>query len=195
MIGHRDLARAWERVFRRAGVDVRMSEGFHPKPRLSFPLALAMGVTGLDEVLEAELTEAHRPDELLAALAPRLVDGLSIKSIETVSAEGRASGVERVVYELPIPDDRRAALVERLARWPEAAQTERSRGPDQDARKPIDLAALVEQIELCQDVLRLEVRVSGEGTARPRELLAALGLDDLEQRGIVLARTAVELNQ
>lgn len=195
LIGHRDLARAWERIFRRAGVDVRMSEGFHPKPRLSFPLALAMGVTGLDEVLEAELTEAHRPEDLLAALAPRLVDGLSIKSIEIMPAEGRASRVERVVYELPIPDDRRAALVERLARWPEAAQSERSRGPDQDARKPVDLAALVEQIELCQDVLRLEVRVSGEGTARPRELLAALGLDDLEQRGIVLARTAVELNQ
>ena len=75
LIGHRDLARVWERVFRRAGVAVRMSEGFHPKPRLSFPSALAMGVIGLDEVLDAELTEAHRPDDLLAALAPRVVEG------------------------------------------------------------------------------------------------------------------------
>lgn len=195
LIGHRDLARVWERVFRRAVVEVRMSEGFHPKPRLSFPLALAMGVTGLDEVLEAELAEARSPDDLLAALAPRLVEGLSIKSIEVLPGEGRASRVERVAYELPVPDDRRAALVERLARWPETAQTDRSRGPDHQARKPVDLAALVEQIELCEGRLRLEVRVSGEGTARPRELLAALGLDDLEQQGVYLTRTAVELNQ
>ena len=195
LIGHRDLARVWERVFRRAAVEVRMSEGFHPKPRLSFPLALAMGVTGLDEVLEAELAEARSPDDLLAALAPRLVEGLSIISIEVLPGEGRASRVERVAYELPVPDDRRAALVERLARWPETAQTDRSRGPDHQGRKPVDLAALVEQIELCEGRLRLEVRVSGEGTARPRELLAALGLDDLEQQGVYLTRTAVELNQ
>lgn len=188
LIGHRDLARVWERVFRRAGVAVRMSEGFHPKPRLSFPSALAMGVIGLDEVLDAELTEAHRPDDLLAALAPRLVAGLSIKSIEILPSEGRASRVERVVYELPIPDERHAALAERLARWPEAATAARG-------RKPVDLAVMVEQIEFNEGVLRLKVRVNGEGTARPRELLAALGLDDLERRGIVLTRAAVELNK
>ncbi|HEX7449370.1 MAG TPA: TIGR03936 family radical SAM-associated protein [Pirellulales bacterium] len=200
LIGHRDLARAWERVFRRAGVDVRMSEGFHPKPRLSFPSALAMGVAGLDEVLDAELTEPHSPETLLAALAPRLVEGLSIKSIEPLPAEGRASRVERVAYELPIPDDRQAALAERLAHWPEAATAQRQRGSGQrgvghGGGKPVDLADLVERIELCEGVLRLEVKVSGEGTARPRELLAALGLDDLERQGAYFTRTAVKLNQ
>ncbi|HEX5445651.1 MAG TPA: TIGR03936 family radical SAM-associated protein [Pirellulales bacterium] len=195
LIGHRDLARAWERVFRRAGLEVRMSEGFHPKPRLSFPSALAMGVAGLDEVLDAELTGPHSPEALLAALTPRLVEGLSIKSIEVLPAEGRASRVERVAYELPIPGERQAALAERLARWPEAATAERARGAGQGGRKPVDLADLVEHIELCEGVLRLEVKVSGEGTARPRELLAALGLDDLERQGAYFTRTAVKLNQ
>ena len=172
-----------------------MSEGFHPKPRLSFPSALAMGVAGLDEVLDADLTEPHSPETLLAALSPRLVEGLSIKSIEWLPGEGRASRVERVAYELPIPDERQAALAERLARWPEAATATRQRGAGHGGSKPVDLAAWVEHIELCDGVLRLEVRVSGEGTARPRELLAALGLDDLERQGVHLTRTAVELNQ
>ena len=43
LISHRDLMRAWERLFRRAGVALSMSEGFHPKPRMSFPSALAVG--------------------------------------------------------------------------------------------------------------------------------------------------------
>src|SRR5260221_11475364 len=82
LLGHRDLARAWERVFRRAGVDLRMSEGFHPKPRLSFPSALAVGVSGADEVLEAELTCPWPTDEVAAALARCAPAGLTVTTVE-----------------------------------------------------------------------------------------------------------------
>src|SRR6185437_7478693 len=82
LIGHRDLARAWERIFRRAGVALRMSEGFHPKPRMVFASALAMGVIGVDEALDVELALPRSADELLAALLARLPEGLSINSID-----------------------------------------------------------------------------------------------------------------
>ena len=49
LIGHRDLVRAVERTLRRAGVQLSMSEGFHPKARLNFPSALSVGITGEDE--------------------------------------------------------------------------------------------------------------------------------------------------
>ena len=57
LIGHRDLMRCLERVFRRAGLALGFSQGFHPKPRMTFPLALAVGIEGLDEVMEVELAE------------------------------------------------------------------------------------------------------------------------------------------
>ena len=44
-----------ERLFRRAGLPLRLSAGFHPKPRMSFPSALALGIEGTDEVMEVEL--------------------------------------------------------------------------------------------------------------------------------------------
>ena len=47
LIGHRDLVRAWERAFRRAALPLGMSEGFHPKPRMSIPAALGLGIEGL----------------------------------------------------------------------------------------------------------------------------------------------------
>ena len=40
---HRDLARLWERLVRRAALKLSMTEGFHPKPRIGFPSALALG--------------------------------------------------------------------------------------------------------------------------------------------------------
>ena len=42
-ISHLDLIRTMERLFRRAGLQLGMSEGFHPKPRMSFPSALNVG--------------------------------------------------------------------------------------------------------------------------------------------------------
>ena len=42
-IGHHDLQRLWERLLRRADLRLSMSQGFHPKPRINFPSALALG--------------------------------------------------------------------------------------------------------------------------------------------------------
>ena len=40
---HRDVARIWERALRRTNLPVAYSEGFTPRPKLSFGLALSTG--------------------------------------------------------------------------------------------------------------------------------------------------------
>ena len=47
LIGHHDLVHAWERLLRRAGLKLRMSQGFHQRPKLSFPSALSIGLFGI----------------------------------------------------------------------------------------------------------------------------------------------------
>ena len=182
LIGHRDLARAWERIFRRAGIALRMSEGFHPKPRMVFASALAMGVIGADEALDVELAEPRSADELLSALAERLPEGLSIKSLAILPADAPNTRVERATFELNVPPERREAVAERLQSRPLA--------PHPEGR---DTFAFIEQIELADGQLRFTARVTPEGTTRPRELLAWLGLADLDEQGIYLTRTSVEL--
>ena len=45
-----------------------MSEGYHPKPKINFPSALALGIEGLDEVVELESAEpAESPRRAAAA--------------------------------------------------------------------------------------------------------------------------------
>lgn len=198
LIGHRDLARAWERAFRRAGVGVRMSEGFRPKPRIMFPSALAIGVVGADEVLEVELADEWASEPLRRALQSRLPEGLAINTVETLPSDARPARITRAVFELPVPHQRRESLAARLVGWPASGEPAVARGAPRDAtrggdRKPVDLAAYVEAAVLGDGVLRLEVRVGPEGTARPRELLESLGLADLEREGIYLTRTVVEL--
>lgn len=54
---HRDTARIWERGLRRAGLPVAYSEGFTPRPRISFGLALPTGYESEAEYLDVELGE------------------------------------------------------------------------------------------------------------------------------------------
>ncbi len=51
-LGHRDVARLWERTLRKAGVPVAVSTGFTPRARISFGLALPTGAESLIELLD-----------------------------------------------------------------------------------------------------------------------------------------------
>ena len=78
LISHRDLVRTWERLLRRAGLRLSMTEGFHPKPRMNFPSALALGIAGHDELLELELAEPLSADELRGRLVGQLPPGMGL---------------------------------------------------------------------------------------------------------------------
>lgn len=70
----RDVARMWERALRRAGLPLAYTEGFSPRPQLSFGLALPTGCESLAEYLDVVLDES-RPETagvVLDELPPRL---------------------------------------------------------------------------------------------------------------------------
>ena len=75
---HRDVARMWERAFRRADVPVAYTEGFSPRPKLHFGLALSNGYESLGEYVDADLVAPGPADVDLDALLPVLTSGLPI---------------------------------------------------------------------------------------------------------------------
>ena len=190
LIGHRDLMRCLERLFRRAGLVLSFSEGFHPKPRMTFPLALAVGIEGVDEVMEVELAERYEADDLRRRLAPRAPAGLEFHAIEVLPDGAKKAQVRSTSYEVPIPATCETALgarIERLlaaASWP----IERTRG-----RASIDLRPLVAELVLADHVLRMRLHVDRHGSVGPREVLAALDMAGIERQGVRLRRTAVEV--
>jgi radical SAM family uncharacterized protein/radical SAM-linked protein len=77
LLGHLDLARELPRALRRSGLRIRYSEGFHPKPDLSFGPALSLGVASLDEYVDARLIDAPPIAELLERLRGVTAEGLA----------------------------------------------------------------------------------------------------------------------
>ena len=187
-LSHLDLARTLERLFRRAGLKLGMSEGFHPKPRTSFPSALAVGVVGTNEIVELELAEVMDADEVLARLHPHCPEGIAFVAAHNLADGTRKANVDRIEYAIDVPPDRRPALEQQM-KWFLAQESYFVRREKRN--QPVDIRPRVESLRLDHGTLRMILDVQPAGSVRPRELLEALGAADLEGEGSVIARTDV----
>ena len=182
--------RCLERLFRRAGLALSFSQGFHPKPRMTFPLALAVGIEGLDEVMEVELAENYTAEELLRRLAPQAPPGLIFRAVEVLPEGSRKAQVQSASYEVPIPAEYQPGLPERIDRSAGghlvADRAHAWARADRLAPAPLGVGVACGRA-------RMRIRVDRRGSVGPREVLAALGLADLEPQGVRLRRTAVEV--
>jgi len=195
LISHRDLMRALERLFRRSGITVSMSEGFHPKPRMRVPAALALGAAGLDELLEVDVPEPADGDmisgeAILATLNAHAPAGLAFHAAQVHEGGAKASRVRTMQFEMPLPEERTAAVERAIERLLNATiDSELPAGEPLTAQR----RALLEQLDVTGGVLHVRIRTADRAGIRPRDLLSALGLDDLSQTGAFLTRTGVEL--
>ena len=188
-LSHHDLMRTFERMLRRAELPFRTTEGFHPKPRMVFALSLPLGVAGLDEVVELELTEELSGEEVLSRLTAQAPSGLDFVSIHRIPLLVTGQ-VCRAVYRLPIPLDRRANLPDRCAEL--LAQSEIWVERAHPKPKRVNIRPYVLDLRVYGE-LAIDLRVTPTGSARADELLSLLGLSDLLDTGAVLERAALEI--
>lgn len=86
---HRDVARMFERALRRSSVHVAYSQGFSPRPRLSFGLALSTGHESDGEYLDIMLAPDD-PDD------PERVGSVDADSLAAMLTETLPTGMEVV---------------------------------------------------------------------------------------------------
>jgi len=75
---HRDVARAFERALRRAGLPMAYSQGYHPHPKFSWLVAAPTGAASDAEYVEIALVEHLDPEMVRARLDAALPDGLAV---------------------------------------------------------------------------------------------------------------------
>lgn len=193
LVSHHDLMRCLERMLRRAAIPVATTQGFNPRPKMTFALALGLGIEACAEVVDLELSEPVDPAELLAdltAVAPR---GFEFYEATALAPGAKAPQARAVDYAVKLLDDRRdqaqKALETLMAEktWPLVRRRD-------DRVLSFDLREQVQTAELTSDgTLRFRLIVSPGGSVRPEEFLEALALCDLLASGAVLTRTNVEL--
>ena len=178
-ISHRDVARAFERAFRITELPLAFTEGFSPRPRVSFGLALSVGYESDAEYLDVALTRPIDVDETVPALTEALPVGIA--AIGAAALADRAPALQesvtaaayRVTVSTPDPAPAAAladAVTDALAR-PELPTTRTRKGREivEDVRPAVRHLSLIEP-----NVLDLEVATQPRGV-RPSEVLTAIG--------------------
>jgi radical SAM-linked protein len=191
-ISHRDVARALERAFRVVQLPLAFSEGFSPRPKVSFGLALSTGHESDAEYVDLVLAEDIDLDALPARLSAALPDGIDV--VGAVALAERAPALQEAVtcveWRVDVahtdltdvdPARLRVAIDAALA-LPALAATRRRKGRDviEDVRPVIRRITVCDGLPVSElptsgfPVVEMEMSTQPRG-AKPGDVLAAIG--------------------
>lgn len=195
---HRDVARIWERSLRRTGLPVAQTEGFSPRAKLHFGLALATGYESEAEYLDVDFNSGDMgSEEVLKALVDVLPNGIAATGA-AVLGRGAMSLQQAVTccdWDIELLDVNPGDLAQWVDRVLGAAtlMVTRERKGQQITD---DLAPQVCALEVGEPTSRGVRLLATLGTqpraARPSELLAAL---EPVYRPVLIRRTRQWIEQ
>jgi len=185
-ISHLDIMRLWQRALNRAGMALAYSEGFHPHPKISLAVPLAVGVTSEAELMDITLTRETSPHFFTAAVNQQLPAGFQILQVVPIAETmpSLQSQVHFAEYTVELETEKgqteiTSAIASVLSLKHLPWQHQRDTGP-----RHYDLRALIDDIWLvnCQDkrcTIGMRLRCDSGGSGRPEQVTAALGFAEL----------------
>ena len=196
--GHLDMVRLLPRIFRRAGLPLYYTQGFHPKPAMTFAPALSLGTASLCEYVDLRLCGAEpiALEGLVDALNAASPEGFRFFAALHLGADDAALSriVDEVDYVIALPhqvlrDQGYPSLESLQARLAEARSGEMSiRREVQGIGKVVKVDEFLSDAQLRESsetfaqagfhgafyALDLRLRWTQQGSARPAEALEAL---------------------
>jgi radical SAM family uncharacterized protein/radical SAM-linked protein len=188
-VSHLDMIRTLPKVFRRAKVRMAYSAGFHPKPRLTFGPALAVGLESRAEYLDFDSPERVDGETFLVRMNAVSPIGLRFLEMRPIEAAEKAAGEKlcQARYEGRLVSPPSAPALARLemARAGEDVKIVRTRKGESEE---IALAPLLREITWDDSgALSMTLALDAGTTLRPGEILEGLVGD--EARGAIFSRS------
>jgi radical SAM family uncharacterized protein/radical SAM-linked protein len=211
-LSHLEVMKAVSRALRRAQVPIAYSQGYNPQPKLSFALALPVGVEGWQELADIELSLAIAPEELVARVNRHMASELQLlRAWEVaVTAPSLTSSVREAVYQVSLSLNGSAPEIRARLNSPSVCDEWLSRRsiPVSVQRKDklveVDVRPQIRELLTLQEdggALRWGLRlITGQGgSVRPQVIMACLLKDTLNghvdglETKLRVARTALVL--
>ena len=99
-ISHLDLVRTMMKVIVRAGLPLRYTEGFNPKPKLTFAAPLSIGTESMCEYMDIRLTERMEPELVIKNLNANMAPDM--QALEAYYPDGKLSELAWLAYRITI---------------------------------------------------------------------------------------------
>ena len=109
-IGHLDLMRCFQKIFRRAGIDISYSEGMSPHMIMSFAAPLGVGLLSEGEYVDIGLETQPEKEAFLSCLNRASVEGICFLDVFFFSDDGKIEKAMALVaaasYTVTFPYDK-----------------------------------------------------------------------------------------
>ncbi|MFO8089628.1 MAG: TIGR03960 family B12-binding radical SAM protein [Desulfatiglandaceae bacterium] len=169
-LGHLELVKAFLRAFRRAGLPLVHSGGFHPKPRISFAGALPVGTESLHETAVIRAAGSPSPDAVREKLNRRLPVGLAVTLIEPVRAGSKSLRIEESRYRVTVPG--KVLKKEAAAKFMQSDHFHVVK-IDKKGQHKVDIRAIVKMMELISSCeVDLKIAHNAGPMFKPAEIVA-----------------------
>jgi len=206
-ISHAQTLSVFQRACVRAGIEIRYSQGFNPRPRLSLPLPRPVGVASDDEMLCLQVRRSIGPQEndcittqVYEGISAQLPQGLELLSVSVVEANTSfqpCSAKYVLAVRKEFLNDKLKTTIKNLLASESLDVRRRitkkkSRTGHQEPKiKNIDVRGFLESIELDPYGIIVECKVTPAGSIRVEEILKLLDLD-AEKLALPVRRTSVQ---
>jgi radical SAM family uncharacterized protein/radical SAM-linked protein len=183
--GHLEMVNIFLRALKRAGIPAKYSQGFHPKPKISFDDPLPIGIESEQERFILRVPDSVVPAMVTRSLNSHLPDGLVITSSQFVAPEFKRQTAGANVYRVTLRDGN--FNEENLRSFKNSAEVIISRSNRKGKLKKINLKDMVISIELL-DSKRMQVSLSAQTgtTLRPAQILDSVF--DINEKQVKQAR-------
>jgi radical SAM family uncharacterized protein/radical SAM-linked protein len=168
--GHLELVNIFLRALKRAKIPVKYSQGFHPKPKISFDDPLPIGIESQQERFILAVADHVKPQTVVRSLNSHLPEGLCILDCRLAPLKSEAGEGRTHVYRLSIKGydfDR-----EKLVAFANSSEVIFTRSNRKGKLKKINLKDMVVNIELTDSKnLEMSLRSEPGKTVRPADVL------------------------
>jgi len=169
--GHLEMVNMFIRAIKRSGIHFKYTEGFHPKPKISFSAPLPVGMESLEESFQISIYPGAEPGEIINGLNRNLPGGLTIKNCFPAS-KGSGNREPKTVSTYDAWFNRPVFTAEELAGFMNADASVISRPTRKGGLKKIDLKDIILKIEMVTEKkLVLQVVEEPGKTVRPAEII------------------------
>ncbi len=176
-----DLQKIWERSLRRAHLNIKYSEGFHPQPKMQLAVPLPVGFKGKNELIDIWFIEDVSKEIIYPILQKSLPAGIVLINIEEVPENDRAlNGIsESAKYEVKILDPEVSiSFIEKSIQFLMNKKTiERERNRKRYDLRPLILSMKLYKSDQKQPQIQMHLLARSGASGRPDEILKELGIN------------------
>ena len=174
-IDHLDVMRYYQKVFRRAELDMAFTGGYSPHIIMTFAAPLGLGLTSEGEYMDAEFQSAPGKEELIARMNAVSVPELTVTDACLLpdDAKNAMSSLAEADYTVRLREERPESkgFFDAFSAWLQSDEI-RIEKKTKKSTKELDLKPMIRHFERNGNAISMRVSQGSENNLKPETLLA-----------------------